>query len=631
MIGGENSKTTKCHSLLGGASMLALALSCAPDSAFAWAVYNSTCATPAASPVHVWHVNPGAAYRNSAGVAVGAGDTPDAAHGGVATTTGSHIRHVGMADGSAAHPFNSLAGVLSGGKVVHVDGYGYPLLSSIPYDHYGVAVPNGSGGTWNSVGVNGLRKDVDWAPSKAGFVANPDRINPGDEVVLASGSYGNVGLGYPGIATNNVNASGKTAFVTFQPDAGQTPVFSRLWVEEARGFAVNATVKSTGPRLLPLVNIVSGGGRTQDILITGTVETYSSWADAAADFAANGAALAASDNDDYNYIISRRGTPQQAYMYARMRIGVQMTGATADPTTNSCISLVGAAIHFVGTATKVTSSSHVLVASNTIDHFGEDANDFVNSQYLTYANNTHSDPLNMLDGNHPDTYQHGVMSGIIGPLPGITITGNREYERTDPNNPWPNSITFFQNTGPLLSGLTVTDNVAEISNCPGIALGGSTENSLIANNSLVNNGVGAWTCPQSGESAGSRNNTWVNNVTAGRFYQICGNGSKWSNNVQLPRRSDGASYPEAAGVCVGSKVYTEWAAGTINGVTIYTNDAATFAFNSYDPSETGLSTTINLMPVTTGPLFRTGLVTAGVPTVNIVGKTRTPPVNIGAY
>jgi hypothetical protein len=71
--------------------------------------------------------------------------------------------------------------------------------------------------------------------------------------------------------------------------------------------------------------------------------------------------------------------------------------------------------------------------------------------------------------------------------------------------------------------------------------------------------------------------------------------------------------------------------GSYNGVTIYTTDLATFAFDSYNPPATGLSTTINLQPVTTGPLYGTGLVTAGTPTVNIAGKARTPPVNIGAY
>src|SRR6185312_17559502 len=112
----QNCKVAYHYSLIACCSMLALALSCAPDSALAWAVYNSTCKTPAASPVHVWYVNPGASYTNSAGVAVGAGDTPDAAHGGVATTTGSHIGHVGTADGSAAHPFNSLAGVFTAAR-----------------------------------------------------------------------------------------------------------------------------------------------------------------------------------------------------------------------------------------------------------------------------------------------------------------------------------------------------------------------------------------------------------------------------------------------------------------------------------------------------------------------------------
>ena len=159
MTSTENSKAPNYYLPLACAGMLAVALSCAPDSALAWAVYDSTCKTPPASPVHVWYVNPELAYKNAAGLAVGAGDTPDAAHGGVPTTTGSHIGHVGLADGSAARPFNSLAGVFTGGKIVHVDGYGYPLLSTVGYDHYGV-----NAGFGQSVGVNKLRKDVDWNP-----------------------------------------------------------------------------------------------------------------------------------------------------------------------------------------------------------------------------------------------------------------------------------------------------------------------------------------------------------------------------------------------------------------------------------------------------------------------------------
>jgi hypothetical protein len=128
-------------------------------------------------------------------------------------------------------------------------------------------------------------------------------------------------------------------------------------------------------------------------------------------------------------------------------------------------------------------------------------------------------------------------------------------------------------------------------------------------------------------------NTWVNNVTAGRFFQAC-NHSVWRNNIQLPIRSGSISTQATLGFCdtsTGKAAFVTGKPGTYNGVTVYTNDLATFAFTRYDPPATGLSTTTNLQPVTTGPLYRTGLLTAGVPTVNIDGKTRTPPVNIGAY
>ena len=68
--------------LLGGL----FALSSSP--AVAQAVYDNTCDTPRAAN-RVWYINPGAATG-----AFGAGDAPDAAHGGA-----------GTADGSQAHPF----------------------------------------------------------------------------------------------------------------------------------------------------------------------------------------------------------------------------------------------------------------------------------------------------------------------------------------------------------------------------------------------------------------------------------------------------------------------------------------------------------------------------------------------
>ena len=145
-----------------------------------------------------------------------------------------------------------------------------------------------------------------------------------------------------------------------------------------------------------------------------------------------------------------------------------------------------------------------------------------------------------------------------GPLVNLTLDRNTELERTDASNPWPQQITFFQ--GGVASGLVITNNLAEISNCPGIALGdgtggGGTHGAIVANNTIVNNGANTFgTCPQSGE-AGTlvSNNLWVNNVVAGRFYQEC-DGSVWENNVQISARSGGKPIDEISSVCVDGKI-----------------------------------------------------------------------------
>src|SRR6185437_14693209 len=395
-------KVTYHYSLIACCSMLALALSCAPDSALAWAVYNSTCKTPAASPVHVWYVNPGASYTNSAGVAVGAGDTPDAAHGGVATTTGSHIGHVGTADGSAAHPFNSLAGVFTGGKIVHVDGYGYPLLSTVGYDHYGINAGFGAG-----VGVNKLRRDVDWNP----VFPKADRINPGDQIILASANYGGVGTGYSGIDTANVDASGKIDFVRIDADGGATPIFTTLSVGGSKGFQFGGITVSSllgqGAANESSLLYINGNAATptSNIIFGGTLESYANWAAFNADFAANGAA--AVNDSRYARIIGLGGTAKQAYLYDKLRNGLTVTGDDAAGADVNCISITGTHETFVATGVSTYQIGKFLFWVNTVDHFGEDGFDMQHESNINIAWNTFKDPLNLGDGNHPDTFQYG--------------------------------------------------------------------------------------------------------------------------------------------------------------------------------------------------------------------------------
>jgi hypothetical protein len=562
------------------------ALSSSP--AAADAVYDKTCATPGAAH-HVWYINPGTATG-----AFGAGEAPDAAHGGT-----------GTANGSQAHPFSSLQAVFTGGKVTPVAGYSRPLLSTAPYDHYGI----GTG-----LGVHRQRRDDDWNPAEP----DPTRINPGDEIMLAPGQYGNLLIGYYGVGTDNVDAKGNTDFVTITGAPGWTSVVPQIDISGARGFVVSGlmtkSLLTVGPwNNYSLLSITgSKNTPTKDIIVGGWFESFTGWGDMEAQWKASGS----------------KYTTEQAFLNATLRTGVFIGGDDTPGIDNSCISVSGSKVQYVNTGAVDINSSKVILFENNINHFAEDGTDILASNFAAVSN-TYNDPFN-INAVHPDTFQIQVSGAAPGPLVNVTLDGNTELERTDASNPWPQQITFFQ--GGVDSGLVITNNLAETSNCPGIALSYGTHGAIIANNTIVSNGApDLGTCPQSGEAGtGVGNNLWVNNVVAGRFYQEC-NGSVWENNVQIPTRSGGNSHDEVASVCVDGKISYPYKPGTYNGVTIYTTDLATFAFSSYNPAVTGLSTTINLRPVTTGPLYGTGLVTAGVPTVNIDGKTRVPPMNIGAY
>src|SRR6185437_6210895 len=482
--------------------------------AYAYTTHDASCPVPVAA-AHVWYVNPGAAFTNPAGLAIGAGSTPDAAHGGVAVNG-----VVGTADGSAAHPFNSLAGVFAGGKqVTTAPGYGRPLLSSAPWDHYGMT-PN--------VGVNGQRKDYDWNPASP----DPDRINPGDEILVESGNYGNFGIGYYAIPTNNVDAAGNTDFVTIAADVGATPTASIVSIGGARGFALSGfTVKSRTDQGSvnngALISITGNSGTpTRDIIVDGfTAQTYASLAEANADFAANGADPSVTGNSRYLYVLSLGATPQEAYLDIRLRKGMYVRGDNNAGTDTTCVSYRNTAFSWVNFGESVSEASKVLADSNSFDYVAGDNTDFGQVNDVRFSNNTTTNVVYLSDNNHPDRFQAQVSPiGQLGPYPNVEIVGNKVYERVDPANPWLGNFKFFQNTSnQMYSGMNISDNIAEISNCPGISLGSHTINSEISHNTIVGNGAAntTHTCPQSGESPGSANNVWDSNVVAGRYYQVC--------------------------------------------------------------------------------------------------------------
>jgi hypothetical protein len=133
--------------------------------AHAQQVYHD-CATPPSTFRNVWYIDPVNGKTQAAG-----------------------------GNGSQAHPWNSLEAVAAA-----VTGYPYPLLTTAPYRH-----------------ANATDTAAVFA---AGPAAGP--IKPGDEILLMSGNYGNVG-----ICQYNTEIS-NSSFVTVAAAPGQTPVLTAL-------------------------------------------------------------------------------------------------------------------------------------------------------------------------------------------------------------------------------------------------------------------------------------------------------------------------------------------------------------------------------------------------------------------
>ena len=162
------------------------------------------CAVPPTTFNHIWYIDP----IN--------GKTPAA--GG---------------NGSQTAPWNSLQGVVSSTKQA---GYSYPMLSTVPYDHY--PQKNAQGARFGADG-----------PS-----SDPTRVQPGDEILLMGGQYGDISIGAYGFRTTN------SAFVTIAAVPGQTPVFSSLAASASSYFMFSGIkVQSLASKGRALINIGDGG------------------------------------------------------------------------------------------------------------------------------------------------------------------------------------------------------------------------------------------------------------------------------------------------------------------------------------------------------------------------------------
>jgi hypothetical protein len=341
------------------------------------------CAVPPTTFNHIWYIDPVS------------GKT--AAEGGL---------------GTRAAPWNSLQAVFS-----VEPGYTAPLLSTAAFK----------------------RRD----PASPG--AGP--IEPGDEILLMSGNYGDV-------STSDWNVGLKNpAFVTIAAAPGQTPVLSFLGAVASSylafsGIKIEGTADSSPLHgRFPLIQV--GPWRSQ----TGSNLVFT-----------NMRLTSADDTSGWTLADWR----------AKRRIGgIFAGGGAAAP----CVSVTNSHISNVQFGAAV-GANNMLFSGNEVDGFGDDGLDYNASNLLITKNYIH-DNHDLGDGAHPDG-----MQGYPGKYSNVVIDSNRVIRQTDPNLPFPNLLQGIDAFDGDWENLQVTNNVVVTSDCWGIGYA-SVHHGRIINNTVL--------------------------------------------------------------------------------------------------------------------------------------------------
>jgi hypothetical protein len=481
--------------------------------------------------------------------------------------------------GTKVAPWNNLQALVRAET-----GYSFPLLTTAPYRQ--VPVPGQP------------------AVTKTGPNAGP--IQPGDEILLMSGNYGGVSVGGLPVEVSN------SAFVTVAAAPGQTPVLTSLFVGETNKWVFNGLkVQSLGSGVT-LVQIKDAGATlpTSDIVLENLT-------------------ISSQDN-------AKAWSQAQWRADARNGFSAQ---STAPGTNTKCVSFTGSHISNVRFGASLF-ADQLLFSNNQIDHFGDDGIDYAASNLAITKNDIH-DNLDIGDGNHEDAMQGqiGILASgaTVNHFQNILIDSNLIIRQSDPELSFPTYLQGIDAFDEDWTNVTVTNNVLITSACWGIAFG-SIHNSLIANNTVVADGLvatqgcaGANVAVENTTHEGSPSSNTVvrNNLTSQLEVYNLNNGVEADHNVVML----GSFSPELIWYVNGAPQDLGKAGTYANGNIIDTGGPNS-EFANFNPA----TLTYDVLLKAGAPAICAG--TAGPPTVDFLGVTRqsqascaagTPGYAAGAY
>jgi Right handed beta helix region len=453
----------------------------------------------------------------------------------------------------------------------------YPLLTTVPYSQSPGPV-------------------LAWVV-KTGPKAGP--IAPGDEILLMSGNYGNVGISVWNAEIAN------SAFITIAAAPGQTPVLTALYIANTNAWAFSGLkLQSLQPAALSghsLVQVNDGG-----------------------------VALPTSNIVFENLTISSQDNVagwSKAQWVANARTGVFLRG-TAGTTATKCIAMTASHITNVRNGAAIA-ANQVLFSNNQIDHFGDDGIDYAASNIAITHNSVH-DNLDVGDGNHEDAMQG--QAGFLAPgatvnhFQNVLIDSNVVIRQTDPRLPFPTYLQGIDAFDADWTNVTATNNVVITSACHGITFE-SVHNSLIANNTVIEDGlVSTPGCVAAINVGGQTHQGAVSSNTAVR--------NNLTSRLNVDTRNPGVTADHnVAMCCAGPEI-----AWYINGVIQYNSKVGAYTNGNIIDAGGAKAEFVNFNPaaLTYNALLKSSAqalgagTAAGAPT-DILGVARKAPYAVGAY
>lgn len=294
-----------------------------------------------------------------------------------------------------------------------------------------------------------------------GYAAGP--IQPGDEVILMNGNYGEITAGTYSVPSAQIINS---PAVTIAAGPSQTPVLAALAMKGASGFVFNGlTIQSQNTDGAYLVSIVDGynpGYANTNIVLenmnisSAPISTALTW------------------------------TPTQWKANARPGVFIQAITAANSMTCASVVNSKISVTHLASSGALQLDAISSLANGNEISYFSNSGLEFSGDNTAIYNNYIH-DQFNTAEGD-------GLSAIIVSQQTSYTshqnayIARNKVIHNLDPALPAPAQLDGILSANTSWTNFSVIDNIMALSGCYAISPGNVT-NGVVANNSIIDGGI----------------------------------------------------------------------------------------------------------------------------------------------